>query len=54
MNILFYILATMLFVFLAVKSWIIYKEKNEKIVLAELVGSVIASLGGLILIITSI
>ena len=53
MNILFYILATILFVFLAVKSWIAYKEKNEKIALAELIGSVIASIGGLILIITA-
>lgn len=53
MNILFYILATILFVCFAVKSWRAYKEKNEKIALAELIGSVIASLGGLILIITA-
>lgn len=53
MNILFYILATILFVCFAVKSWRAYKGKNEKIALAELIGSVIASLGGLILIITA-
>ena len=46
-----YILATILFICFAVKSWIEYKEKNEKIALAELIGSVIASIGGVILII---
>lgn len=48
-----YILATILFMCFAVKLWIIYKEKNEKISFAELIGSVIASIGGVILIITA-
>ena len=47
-----YILATILFMCFAVKSWVVYKEGNEKTALAELIGSVIASIGGLILIIT--
>ena len=52
MSTLFYILVTILFICFAVKSWIAYKEKNEKIILAELIGSVIASIGGVILMIT--
>ena len=54
MNTLFYILATILFVCFAFKSKKIYKEKHENIALVELIGSVIASLGGAILIITSL
>lgn len=52
MNILFYILAEILFICFAVKSWTVYKGKNEKVALVELIGSVIASIGGVILIIT--
>ena len=53
MHILFYLFATILFVCFVVKFWVTYKEKNDRIVLAELIGCVIASLGGLILIITA-
>lgn len=52
MNILFYILATILFICFAIKSWIVYKETNKKIAFAELVGSAIASIGGVILVIS--